>query len=448
MDYLTEHKVERARLLGALRETIDRAEAEGRDMSRREAARFTELEGELAKLDGVARVAARHADDGQTWRSLPPVSGTPAARQAAREAAHAATESTGFDPRLAQGTGSPWLAEPAEPRPLTAGESVAGWARGRAGGNPEQWQAADSGELRLSSLIAALVTGGQPDFLSGPEIVALTGGSGPGGGYLVPEPLAVGMIDRVRAAARVFQAGARVVPMDVDTLSIARLTAGETPEWKTEGEAIAEKSMTFDRVTFTARTLPVLVKLSKELFEDLSSEGRRLIEGEISEQLAIELDRAVLRGSGTPPEPRGIRNQTNVQIHELGSGNGAPVTAYDDLLDALGLIREQNGEATGILMSSREATTFDKMKVATGAPLDAPAAIGRIPRYVTNQIPTTLSVGGSDDCSEIYVCDWSSVLVGMRTSLDLRVRVLSERYADYGQIGLFGVPPLWWTSAD
>src|SRR4051794_21225602 len=76
---------------------------------------------------------------------------------------------------------------------------------------------------------------------------ALSEGTDSAGGCLTPEILSGRLIDRVRNAGRVFQAGATVVPLDSDTVNIARLVSGVTPSWKTEGSAVTVSDMVFDR---------------------------------------------------------------------------------------------------------------------------------------------------------------------------------------------------------
>jgi hypothetical protein len=84
---------------------------------------------------------------------------------------------------------------------------------------------------------------------------------------------------------------------------LPRLSGGVSPAWKNEADQIAEQSMTFDRVTLRPQTLPLLVKISQELFDDLSPEASTLIEEELLSVLALELDRVILRGTGATPEP-------------------------------------------------------------------------------------------------------------------------------------------------
>ena len=72
------------------------------------------------------------------------------------------------------------------------------------------------------------------------------------------------VIDLARNKVRVFQAGAITVPTGAQTLKLARLSGEGSPAGKSENAAITDADMTFDSVTFTARTLVRLVKLSVE----------------------------------------------------------------------------------------------------------------------------------------------------------------------------------------
>src|SRR6266540_2837664 len=72
---------------------------------------------------------------------------------------------------------------------------------------------------------------------------------------------------------QVMKAGAIAVPMQTQQIYLARLATGASASWKAEGQPIADSTPTFERVILTAKTLPVLVKISAELFEDLSAEA-------------------------------------------------------------------------------------------------------------------------------------------------------------------------------
>jgi HK97 family phage major capsid protein len=253
---------------------------------------------------------------------------------------------------------------------------------------------------------------------------ALAEGTIGAGGALVPSPLSARVIDLARNATRVFQAGAVTVPMTAQTLALARLTSEGTPAWKSENAAITAADMVFDRVTFTARTLVRLITLSVELFEDADPSSEDVIARAFAGQMAVELDRVALLGSGTAPEPRGVLNQSGVTLSAHGA-NGTAISNYDWWLDAKGTVLAGNFEPNAHIQAPRSSTSLAKLKEATTNAYLAPPA-GMLPMLTTKTIPINVTVGTSTDTSYIITADWSNLLVGIRT--DFTLRFLGERY--------------------
>jgi HK97 family phage major capsid protein len=380
-------------------EIVGRAKAENRSLSRRE----------RAEIDTI------HAETEALRRRLKPYE---------------------FDPRRAQGDISP--AHDRERSDVLAPEErVSDWLRDRgrlpAGNQFERWDEGDDG-LRFGKLIRGAVTGNWTDAEG--ERRALGENVLGDGGYLLGPDLSATVIDRVRNQMRVMEAGARTIPLSTEQTYMARLASGTSPvAWHAESGLVNTSDMGFERVVFTAKTLPVIVKISAELFEDLSPEATTTIEDEISLALSLELDRACLRGSGIDPEPQGVLNQPGVTLTSLGA-NGASPNYWDTAVDAVSVVRNNNIEPDAILWASRTQQTHDKFKTSIGSYTEPPASIAAIPRLVTNQIPTNLTVGGSSDCSEIYVGRFSDLMVGIRTDMRFQVRVLTERYIDNLEYGL------------
>jgi HK97 family phage major capsid protein len=296
---------------------------------------------------------------------------------------------------------------------LTREQRCADWVRSRGG----RYVGEPGAEPRFGAVVRALALGDRHG-LSALEQRALSEGSDAAGGFTVPEVLSGQFIDRVRNAMVVMRAGAQTVPMTSDTLHLARLaqpgvhigspiTNAAVGAWKVENDPISEADLTLERVTFTARTLPLLIKLSVELSED-STNIDAIIEREMAQSLALELDRVALVGSGSAPEPRGIVNQANVQTDALGSP--APAN-WDFLVDAAGAAWAVNHEPNSVIWSPTFATTVAKFKSsADDQPLRMPAAVEGITQYRTNQVGSYVIVG-----------DFSQLMIGLRTSFRLEV---------------------------
>jgi HK97 family phage major capsid protein len=212
--------------------------------------------------------------------------------------------------------------------------------------------------------------------------------------------------------------------MTSQTLAIARLTSEGSPAWKAENAAITAADLVFDRVTFTARTLVRTVLLSVELFEDADPSSEDVIARSFAGQMAVELDRVSLLGSGTAPEPRGVLNQSGITTTSHGA-NGAAITNYDFWLDAKGAVLSANFDPNAHIQAPRSSVSLSKLKEATTNAYMAPPA-GMLPMLTTKSIPINVTVGTSTDTSYVFTADWSQLLVGLRT--DFTLRFLGERY--------------------
>lgn len=315
-----------------------------------------------------------------------------------------------------------------EGKPLTREQSVEGYIRSR--GLVRQ----DEDRLDLRKYLRGLATGDWQN--ADAERRAMAEGAAASGGYLVPTVLSAQIVDMVRNQTRVIQAGATVVPMENRTLDVAKWTGDPTAAWHTENAVIAPSDATIGKVTLTAQALAANVEVSWELLEDAPGVEDRLREA-FAAQFALKLDMAALYGSGTAPEPRGVKNTAGVTQTVLAA-NGAALTSYDPLIDSVGRLQDQNEQPTGIIYSGRTARGLSKLKDTTNQPLAVPEYISDVPRYATNQIPNTLTTGTSNATSDIFTADWRQLLIGVRTQL--QIAVLRERYADNGQTGFVA----WW----
>jgi HK97 family phage major capsid protein len=284
------------------------------------------------------------------------------------------------------------------------------------------------GELSLRKYLRGLATGEWEN--ADAERRAMAEGTSASGGYAVPTILAAEIIDLARNKARVLQAGARIVPMTSKTLDMAKWTGDQTAAWRNEAGTITPTDATLGTVQLTAKSLASLTIASRELLEDAPNVEDELREA-FAEQFALTVDLATLYGSGTAPEPRGVKNSTGITTTSLGT-NGAALS-YDNLVDAVGVLADANETASGVIYAPRSARGLAKLKDSNNMYLEAPEYIRGLPRYESTQVPTDLTQGTSSLASDVFVGDWGQLLLGVRTAL--QIQVLTEKYADTGQVG-------------
>ena len=268
------------------------------------------------------------------------------------------------------------------------------------------------------------------------------------GSAIVPTIWAGNIIDRARNASAVLRAGAQVVPMDAKTVQIGRITADPTAAFRTEGSTITASDPTFDNVTLDSKTMSALVVGSLEWFQDAPNASQ--VEQAIAAAVATQLDLVCLFGGvttgnegislATPPNPRGILATLLAQAASSvlgGVANGTAQTAltyWNEVVDTIFFPQTFNEMPNALLWNAKLAQQYAKGYDSQGQPLQAPAVIGELQRFVTNQIPSFTSGTMTNRATDLFVGDFRQLLVGQR--LTFTVQTLTERYAELGQIGI------------
>lgn len=282
--------------------------------------------------------------------------------------------------------------------------------------------------LDLGKYLRGLATG---DWVNAEaERRAMSEGVLSGGGYAVPVQLLGQVIDLARAKTRVFEAGAQLVPMETQTTKVAKWASDPTSAWHSENAAITPSDASLGSVELKAKALASLTVASRELLEDASNIETEL-RNAFAAQFALTLDQAALYGTGTDPEPRGVKNTAGVTTAALDANGRTPT--WDDLIDAAGVLEDRDETATGFIYAPRTARALGKAKTTDGQYVAPPTLLDGIARLASTQVPVDLTQGTSNAASDIFTGDWRHLFIGIRTRL--QIEVLTERYADTGQIG-------------
>lgn len=262
---------------------------------------------------------------------------------------------------------------------------------------------------------------------------ALSVGVDSGGGYAVPNILMPGILEALTPASALLQAGATILPLEGPgkTFTIAGVDTLPTAAWRAENAAIAESEPTFREISLTPKSLSFIVKISRELLADGVGIDAA-INQVIAQAMAKEIDRAGLRGSGTSPEPRGLRNIAGVHAVTNGA-NGASLASFANLFSAAeAILAADGGMPNAAIMSPRSLVKIGSFADTTGQPMRVPPMLERVNFVSTSQIPNNLVVGSSSDTSELYVGDFAHFMFGMRETLS--IQILNELFAENGQI--------------
>jgi HK97 family phage major capsid protein len=319
-------------------------------------------------------------------------------------------------------------------QPLRRDQSVAEFVNGRGLGHGETEQ------LNLGKLLRGMTGRGWADAET--EHRVLAEGAGVSGGVMVPTVLSSNLIDIVRNKARVFQAGAQTIVLESDVQTTPRQATDPVLTWHTENAQITESGPTFDQISWIPQALPCLVRASNELLMDTKVDMHTVIVDTMTKAIALELDRVALRGSGTAPEPKGIRNVSGVSVVPLGTNGVTPTASasantWDAVQTAARGLRQANFEPNAMLANARTVSEFAGLRDTLGRYLTPPSDVASIPFLDTSQILTTETQGTSNLASSIYLGQWDQLLVGIRS--EIQIAVLDQRYADLYQTGFLAV---------
>jgi HK97 family phage major capsid protein len=299
--------------------------------------------------------------------------------------------------------------------------------------------------IKLGQFIRALISGPKNEA----ERRALTEGSDSAGGHTVPVITLANFIDALAARTVVFRSGARRVMLETDESKIARMASDPVAGWRSEGSTVCASDPTFEAVTFKPKSLAVLFKASRELWDD-SLNIEAMVERAVGRSFAVQLDKGALVGSGSSVnQPLGLFGSTAVPSVSLDTtgGNGGAITSFNPFLDALEVLQGNNIDVPVSRLRAAMAPRTYRSVVGLrstggdGQPPQPPPAIRSLIEgglEVTTSIPTNQAAGGSTeaDASAIFMGDYSSMLIGVRS--DLRLEILKERYADRLQFGILG----------
>ena len=269
---------------------------------------------------------------------------------------------------------------------------------------------------------------------------ALAAGTDAAGGFMLPSNVFSGVLQAMTAESTVMTAGAQMVLLDgpdgAKSYTFAAVQTVPTASWRLENAGVAESDPVFRAVTVVPKSLAFYFKVSRELLGDAANLSE-VIQLAAAQAFAKELDRVALLGTGVDPQPRGLANWAGVQA--VGNGaNGASLatTKFANLFSGAQAILNADGPMpTAAISSHRTRVGLASLVATDGQPLQTPGMLQGIRQLSTSQISNALTVGSSNDCSQMFLGDFRYMGYAMRESLS--VRAMAETFAATGQVGFF-----------
>ena len=239
-----------------------------------------------------------------------------------------------------------------------------------------------------------------------------------------------------------------IQPMSSDTATVPRRVSGVTAYFPGRTEATTESDVAFDDVNLVAREVSSLTRVSKAYAADAIIDLGDFITNEMAYAFAVKEDDCLFNGDGTSTYGGiyGIRAKIIDGNHTVGAVDAASgidtlaeITA-DDLVTCSGALPEFPGINPAWYSSKRgNALVFDALKAAAGG--NTIADLGARPslawlgdEIVISQSMPKVTTDLSNVAMLIYGDLNMGVLFGDRMGIE--VDILTERYAEYRQIGI------------
>lgn len=262
---------------------------------------------------------------------------------------------------------------------------------------------------------------------------ALTSGQATTAGNLIAtNMLAESFIDILRNRMSVTQAGATFLSGLTGNVAIPRQSGAGTFAWVTasDNSAVGVTNQTVDQVTMTPKAGGAYTDIGRTLLLQSSVDVENMVRNDLARIIALGIDSAALRGTGSAPAPKGVRyaTSTNLTAAVGGTNGGAPtwanivaletaVAASNADLGTIGYI--VNAKGRGYLKSTPKVATYSATMMWDNSSPDAP--LNGYKAVVSNQIPSDLTKGSGTGLSEIYFGNWADCIIGQWGGLDILV---------------------------
>lgn len=252
-------------------------------------------------------------------------------------------------------------------------------------------------------------------------------GSGPAGGFLVPEDVSTEVIELLRPASVVTAMGPRFVPMPNGNLTTNRRATGANFGYQGEQQDAGATGYTFGQMKLSAKKLTGIIPVSNDLLRATGTAVDRMIRDDAVADAAQVQDRFFLRGQGSDYTPKGFRFQhvgTPFEATHVLVMTAAPdLQKIDNDLGRLELaLGNANVPYTGAhwVMSPRTKMFLTNLRDGNGNKVYPELSNNQLrskPVHETTEIPDNLGAGGNT--SEIMLVHPMHVMVGEHMGIEI-----------------------------
>ncbi|MFM7368936.1 MAG: phage major capsid protein [Sphaerospermopsis kisseleviana] len=175
-------------------------------------------------------------------------------------------------------------------------------------------------------------------------------------------------------------------------------------------------------VQIRPKTVGVKSRFTRSMLLQSSIDIEAFVRQDLSDSMALGIDRAAIAGTGTSGQPTGILNQANVPTVALGTNGAAPTWA--SIVQMETELAQDNADV-GSLGYLTNAKVRGKLKTTVKNPVGTDSdwiwengtdpVIGMLNGYmagVSNQVPSNLTKGTGTNLSAIIFGNFADILIG------------------------------------
>lgn len=298
-------------------------------------------------------------------------------------------------------------------------------------------QRAAAFELECSSEMAKKMGRQAQGFYVPYDILAakrdLTVASAASAGNLVDTTLATSsFIDLLRARMVIGGLGVQYLTGLVGDIDIPRQTGTASTYWLAEQAPPTKSDQTTDKVNMSPKTVGAKTVISRKLRQQSSLDVEAMVQRDLATALALEMERAIIAGSGADNQPRGILN-----VAGIGSVLAGGAISYETIVDLETAVAVANADigSMAYLTNAKVRGALKKTFIdgpGTGMRVweNGATPLNGYNAAVTNLVPS--NIGG--DKSAILFGNFNDVIVGMWGGLDILVNPYSG--GDQGDVSI------------
>lgn len=245
--------------------------------------------------------------------------------------------------------------------------------------------------------------------------------SDPQGGLAVPFEMLEGeFIEKLRAESVAMASGARMITgLTGAPVGINRQSTASTAAWYGLGQKITLSDFKLDQIVALPHRLAAAIQLENNANQLSSPELAQLGSDDMSLQLALALDKAILKGAGTQYEPQGILTDPDITALTTGDLQAASGAGYNKLIAFKKKLMVGNAYrgSLGWVTSPEVYAEITKMKDGSFLPLfpmdPGTSRSGALfgDRALGFPIRTTTQLSGVSGSAEMIFANWAEVLI-------------------------------------